>query len=202
MIKRMLFGGAIESVVLQRFEDCSLLRQVPDHQEVFADACSDQSIIVEILQREEDIPDDQICQYHFQELAVANESSESEVEDVRMLENISESAPFLQPFPVWILAGTQYVSKFKEEARNRVRLFLAVIRLEEHETDILVSVNVPIEIAPDSSSARQLDLDALQGDSNPDNAVHVFFLFLRNFKILDFGLFQGPEDAEEMEMDS
>ena len=63
MIKRMLFGGAIESVVLQRFEDCSLLRQVPDHQEVFADACSDQSIIVEILQREEDIPDDQICQF-------------------------------------------------------------------------------------------------------------------------------------------
>ena len=71
---------------------------------------------------------------------MANESSESEVEDVRMLENISESAPFLQPFPVWILAGTQYVSKFKEEARNRVRLFLAVIRLEEVCSFVSLSV--------------------------------------------------------------
>ena len=49
MIPRPLFGGAIELALPARFVDVSPFRQIPDHQEVFFDGPSDQSVIVEIL---------------------------------------------------------------------------------------------------------------------------------------------------------
>jgi hypothetical protein len=47
--KMELFGGAIRIASLpSRFKDLSDFRQVPDHQEVFSDPESDQTVIVEI----------------------------------------------------------------------------------------------------------------------------------------------------------
>lgn len=37
MKKVQLFGGAITIELLNKFEDCSILREVPDHQEMWAD---------------------------------------------------------------------------------------------------------------------------------------------------------------------
>ena len=79
---RELFGGAITSVLPSRFVDSrlftlthtaqasstysvlsltnahSLFRQVPDAQEVFVDAATDQSLIIEILEREDSLASD------------------------------------------------------------------------------------------------------------------------------------------------
>jgi hypothetical protein len=46
-----LFGGMAAIHVPQRMQDISTFRPVPDHQEVYADGSSDQSVIVEILVR-------------------------------------------------------------------------------------------------------------------------------------------------------
>lgn len=43
-----LYGGAMSLEIPSRLVDISAFRQVPDHQEVFADADTDQSVIVEI----------------------------------------------------------------------------------------------------------------------------------------------------------
>ena len=56
-VERELFGGAMRMGVPARFDDCANFRQVPDNQEVFADAQTDQSFIVEILEYEADIRD-------------------------------------------------------------------------------------------------------------------------------------------------
>lgn len=45
---RELFGGALSIELPSRFVDLSQFRQIPDHQEVFADGNTDQSIIIEI----------------------------------------------------------------------------------------------------------------------------------------------------------
>ena len=55
---RQLFDGAFECVVPKRFEDVSAFRDIPNNQEVFADAETDQSIIIEILEHQA-VADDQ-----------------------------------------------------------------------------------------------------------------------------------------------
>jgi hypothetical protein len=49
--RQPLFGGMAKIERPSRFADVSDFRPVPDHQEVFSDASTDQSFIVEILVR-------------------------------------------------------------------------------------------------------------------------------------------------------
>jgi hypothetical protein len=49
--RQPLFGGMAIIELPDRFGDVSDFRPVPDHQEVLADASTDQSIIIEILVR-------------------------------------------------------------------------------------------------------------------------------------------------------
>lgn len=51
---------------------CSNFREVPDHQEVWADANTDQSIIIEILAYEPTVTDDNVLAFHWNELASSN----------------------------------------------------------------------------------------------------------------------------------
>lgn len=85
---RKLYGGALEAAVPSRFEDVrcgvwwvwvavansllcvpfpgrntSMFRQIPDHQEVFADADTDQSIIIELNSHQEDVDDDKALRW-------------------------------------------------------------------------------------------------------------------------------------------
>ena len=49
--ERMLFGGAITCRIPERYVDVSDFRPIPDHQEVYADGGTDQSVIFEIVVR-------------------------------------------------------------------------------------------------------------------------------------------------------
>ena len=46
-----LYGGALAAAIPPACADVSAARPVPDHQEVFADAAADQSIVFEIVVR-------------------------------------------------------------------------------------------------------------------------------------------------------
>ena len=65
---RPLFGGALSTIVPEEFQDISLIRQVPDTQEVFADATTDRSVIIELLEREKEIGDDDIALHCFKDI--------------------------------------------------------------------------------------------------------------------------------------
>ena len=58
------------------------------------------------------------------------------------------------PVQCSVAVGEQSVAKYNEAASNRVRVVCAVIRLPEETTDILVAVNTPIEVHPESTSAH------------------------------------------------
>uniref|UniRef100_A0A7S2ZAB7 Uncharacterized protein n=1 Tax=Chloropicon laureae TaxID=464258 RepID=A0A7S2ZAB7_9CHLO len=51
--------------------------------------------------------------------------------------------------------GTQLVSKYREDrtAANRVQVCLGLVSIPEYETEILVTLNTPLNINPKSSSA-------------------------------------------------
>eukprot|EP01098_Paradermamoeba_levis_P009655 TRINITY_DN4039_c0_g1_i1.p1 TRINITY_DN4039_c0_g1~~TRINITY_DN4039_c0_g1_i1.p1 ORF type:complete len:117 (-),score=21.17 TRINITY_DN4039_c0_g1_i1:399-749(-) len=81
--KEELYGGAMECLIPDHWLNVCQIREVPDNQEVFVDVNSELSLIVEILEMEKDIPNDQIAQFHFFELAGENGANETEVQVVK-----------------------------------------------------------------------------------------------------------------------
>lgn len=71
--ERQLFGGAITCLVPTNFEDVSVIRQVPDHQEVLVDKESEMSLIIELLQYDESVSNDCAARHYFDDLAHFNE---------------------------------------------------------------------------------------------------------------------------------
>ena len=72
-VRRELFGGAITIMLPETFEDVSILREIPDHQEVFVDKDSEVSLIVELLEHDGTVSDEHAPTYYFKDLATCNE---------------------------------------------------------------------------------------------------------------------------------
>ena len=70
---KQLFGGAITSLIPKSFEDVSIIRQVPDHQEVFVDKYTEMSLIVELMQADESVSDELAAAHYFEDLSICNE---------------------------------------------------------------------------------------------------------------------------------
>uniref|UniRef100_A0A0R0KVC5 Uncharacterized protein n=1 Tax=Glycine max TaxID=3847 RepID=A0A0R0KVC5_SOYBN len=74
-----LFGGKIASTFPHRFQDVSNIRQVPDHQEVFADPSHDESLIFELLEFKPDVADNGSAAWFLQDLATEQDAEGSVV---------------------------------------------------------------------------------------------------------------------------
>ncbi|XP_054646863.1 ran guanine nucleotide release factor [Dunckerocampus dactyliophorus] len=149
-----LFGGAFSAVIPQSAADVSKLREIPDNQEVFAHAHTDQSLIVELLEYQAHVGDEEAARYHFEDIACSNAASQPEAQEVTSVVPLPKSELSLSVCTsAWLLTGTQCVSKYNEEARNRVRIHLGVFRLPQFDTEVLVTFNDPQRISPESSSA-------------------------------------------------
>ena len=57
-----LYGGAFSISIPSRFDDASTVRDIPNHQEVFVDGDTDQSIIIE-LNSVTDLPGEDAIRY-------------------------------------------------------------------------------------------------------------------------------------------
>ncbi|TYZ63165.1 hypothetical protein PybrP1_002060 [[Pythium] brassicae (nom. inval.)] len=190
---RELFGGAISCSIPESFADVSDFRQVPDNQEVFADAQSDQCVIVELLQREAGVRDEDSARFFFNEVASANGCAPADVEE-RHAELLSAAvaAPLLgadnraAAAVVSVVVGDQRVAKFREGdgAKNVVRVFLANIRLPSAATDVVLTVSVPLQINPASSSAG-----SFQFDNSAEVGGEVFQRAVQSFAMHDWSLF-------------
>ncbi|XP_074524658.1 ran guanine nucleotide release factor [Halichoeres trimaculatus] len=149
-----LFGGALSAALPHNTVDTSKLREIPDNQEVFAHTHTDQSLIVELVEYQTQVADQDAVRYHFEDIAGSNKASEPGA--VQVTDVVPLSQPELglsECSSAWMLSGTQCVSKFNEEAKNSVTLHLALLRLPQFSTDVLISFNDPQSISPHSSSA-------------------------------------------------
>eukprot|EP00197_Chlamydomonas_leiostraca_P012914 CAMPEP_0202864604 /NCGR_PEP_ID=MMETSP1391-20130828/4776_1 /ASSEMBLY_ACC=CAM_ASM_000867 /TAXON_ID=1034604 /ORGANISM="Chlamydomonas leiostraca, Strain SAG 11-49" /LENGTH=189 /DNA_ID=CAMNT_0049544361 /DNA_START=94 /DNA_END=660 /DNA_ORIENTATION=- len=157
LVKRELYGGAIELHIPARFVDISDFRPVPDHQEVWADAREDQSLVVEVVERLE-AGNAECGRVAWQDAAEAAESSHSELQGVQQLG--PGDVPHLLPSGVCAYAcvahGVQTVSKGRQgaDAANRVEVRMAVLRLPRAHSELLLTLNSPLSISPASQSAQ------------------------------------------------
>lgn len=153
-----LFGGALSAVLPQSATDISEVREIPDNQEVFAHAHTDQSLIVELVEYQGQVADQDAVKYHFEDIAGSNKAFEPGAFEVTGVVPLSKSEVSLSDCSsAWMLTGTQCVSKFNEEARNIVTLHLGLFRLPQFATDVLITFNDPQSISPDSSSATSAE---------------------------------------------
>ncbi|KAL4440723.1 hypothetical protein ABPG77_000432 [Micractinium sp. CCAP 211/92] len=186
LVTRPLYGGAAQIGLPQRFADISDFRPVPDHQEVFADASLDQSLVVEIVEHQP-VPDAEAAAFFFQDQAQHNEAAHAQLDEAQVLP--PAGMPGLPPECYKSLAvGQQAVSKGRQgsSALNKVQVLLCCIRLPQHGSDLLITLNSPIYIS-DKSAAAEHAGPGFKGAHL--TAPALIRQMLASFKINDWGLF-------------
>lgn len=171
----------------------SNLREVPDHQEVFADPNRDESLIFELLDIKHEVGDNESAVWFLRDIAGEQDAEDSMVlEQSGTLEAIgltSTNGPAIASIAVAQMA----IAKGRQgrEAQNLVRVYLANLRLREVTTDVLITAYEPLLINPLSESASVVGA----GPAVPAAQVgclslaEVFKLAVTNFKVHDWGLF-------------
>jgi hypothetical protein len=123
------------------------VREVPDHQEVFADVKTDQSVIVELVNMA-GVADDEAAVFHFRELASDNDALNEAV--VVNVERIGQDnlPNFAAGTVCHAVQGQQRVAKFNERtsAKNLVNIYFAVIRLP-HKQVCTLSLSLSLSAA-------------------------------------------------------
>jgi hypothetical protein len=185
-----LYGGAIVSSLPKRFEDVSQLRHIPDHQEVYADNPTDQSIIFELNQLEA-IDDEKAIEYHLNDIAEANEAFSTRIIvqgslEQKQLPNIDLDG---KNCSAYYGIGEQVVSKYHEcvDKANTIQVFMVCIRLKLYNTDFLIIFNVPTFISPHSASHQAQIIDTTLNQATLNS-------ILNSIKIVDYGLFGAQKE--------
>lgn len=178
--------------VPRSLEDVSQFRVVPDNQEAFASTDSlNQSLIVEILEYQKTVPDNQSAAFFFQEIA---ESNEVQPGGAVVKSESTHVCPQLPGIVVEIAVGTQLVYKFHEAEKEQdtrpdtVKIYLGCIRLPKHQSEIVVSLNVPLH----HTLSATVETDVPQtGDHNE----HILRAILDSVQINNWGLFMAGESG-------
>lgn len=85
-----------------------------------------------------------------------------------------------------------FLVKFNEAARNTVAVYMTLIRLPDHETDILITLNEPVTISAESSSARAVIPNALTTQTPlTSSAAEVVRTALLTLRVNDWSLFNA-----------
>lgn len=162
---------------------------MPDHQEVYSDEASDESITVEILNLAPGNNLEEAAAVHWSSLLKLNHAQAAKINEVAVCDP-SDSLPGVvlppgaasQPQLV-LMMGHMAAPKFNEKALNSVDVFLAVVRLPQQDTDILLVLNSPTAVSPESSSAKSFDAP------HPEGSLALFKSLVASFGIADWGLF-------------
>ena len=111
--------------------------------------------------------------------------------------------------PCWTLAGYQRIVKGHYRGSvggsqgglaQYVIIFLVVFRLEEKETDVVISLNYPVRKEEEVEAIHKDDvrdvltwIDNAPGVSDAENTLKDI---IANFEIVDWSLFDGDDEEE------
>ena len=79
--------------------------------------------------------------------------------------------------------------KFNEQSANEIFVIVCCLRLPHVTTDILISINSPLAISPESSSAEAVVPALVAGHAAREVVAAEFTAMVASFTIRDFGLF-------------
>lgn len=179
-----LYGGAITTFIPDGFLDASMLREVPDTQEVYVNSRQDaeaansedglgtnESVIVDLLQRVEAADDESALQVHLEDITALNGGDGFEI----IKKEVAKDGTI-----TCILAESAY-KWGKKDLKETLVICLALKRLEDVQTDVVISVNVP------------LLQNELQGQDEIPPRIQACYKILQEmvnqFKIVDKSLF-------------
>lgn len=163
-----LYGGAMRVRLPSSMVDVSDFRQVPDNQEVYSNADTGASLIVELLGRERAVSNTDAGAFFFRDLAKDNGCPADQIQHETtvllppsaypLLSRAAPSSSGSQPCDYACLTtGLQRISKYTNEKgrENEVFVGLAVLRFTPPvSTEILVSLSCPAHIHAGSSEAK------------------------------------------------
>jgi len=216
----LLFGGAIRLAIPSKWRDVSDIRQVPDHQEVYQDCTfaggiipssspgtiegTGGCLIVEILERQDDVKDAEAAKYFFTDLAEANGETVGEIfnpnvwnagysqsNNTRPTDEKDNLMPSLSArVKVCTCSGFHSVSPLKnrtslEEGKAPlIRVELAVVRLKAVETDLLITMSMPTTTETMKTMSNETKKENERKEFSP-----LFQLVLKSLDIKDWSLF-------------
>jgi len=115
--------------------------------------------------------------FHFDSLGHDNDAQSSEIKSISHPLN-AHNEDDKTPIPI-ILEGLQQVPKFNQQAPDTVQILMAVYRIEQKNTDLVVTFNIPKLVQQGSQIEEKTQLAA---------AEH-FKIFVKSLQIVDLGLF-------------
>ena len=183
-----LYGGAMSIVVPKRFRDVSDFRPVPDSQEVFTCLDTSETLIVEILQYQNDVSDEKAAKFFFEELAEQNDASSFSILSSELLP-VSSRPKLPSSTCVTFLRGIQDAAKFREKSKNKIAVFQCVVRLRNVLADLLITLTVPIQINLSSSSAKVVTDSVLKHGVDLRDSENLLRTMIHSFAVLDWSLF-------------
>ncbi|EDO18009.1 hypothetical protein Kpol_1054p57 [Vanderwaltozyma polyspora DSM 70294] len=178
-----LYGGAINTVIPKGFLDVSLLREVPDTQEVYVNSRQegeefhdglgrDESIIVDLLQEVEATNELEALQTHINELTTLNDATDCEYFKHDKPTDNSQICILMESAKKW----------GKPELQENVVICMGLIRLLEYSTDVVITINIPL------GKTINEDQDILE-HPNIMAAYDLLREMVKQFKVVDPSLF-------------
>ncbi|KAH3902406.1 related to Nuclear import protein MOG1 [Saccharomycodes ludwigii] len=155
LVSTDLYGGAIKIDLPPGFMDVSMLREIPDNQEVYVNSRTEQeikdnkycdglgsqeSIIIDLLQRVKADSDFEALKIHLNEISEINQTVGG-YEIIKTDEIESNTDDKCKAFSA-IIRETSLKWGKKSEA-HLLNICVGIIRLSAYDTDVLISINVP-----------------------------------------------------------
>eukprot|EP00850_Spirogloea_muscicola_P010069 SM000058S18499 [mRNA] locus=s58:223337:225567:+ [translate_table: standard] len=159
---RSLSMGSAAAIQLR----CGLrpqLRGAERVQEVFVDGARDESVIVELLELKPNVDDAAAAVWFLEDLATEQEATNAGTGLEASGPLLAEHVPLMDPAIAKSMAvGTLAISKYKQgpEASNIVKCHVAVLRLKNVNTDVLITVYEPLHISGHSEVAQTVGAGA------------------------------------------
>lgn len=178
-----LYGGAISSEVPSDAIDVSTFRQIPDTQEVYLlekPTGLDQSLIFDLLVRVDAESLAEVVAVHLDDILDGPASQIAPIESFTNVHLGCETHSFLvKPGPTKV-----------ESSEAKLFMLLVILRIEKVETDVVVTMNVPVEMAEVTAETFQKELDdILSGTSTIGSAYSVIKTASSSLRVLDWALF-------------
>eukprot|EP00164_Ancoracysta_twista_P001810 GFYU01002377.1.p1 GENE.GFYU01002377.1~~GFYU01002377.1.p1 ORF type:complete len:233 (-),score=47.81 GFYU01002377.1:178-810(-) len=178
-MSRPLYGGYCQCDIPAQYVDVSNVREVPDNQEVLLEPNSNKCVIVEIVEYQDQISNEAIAKYHFDDIAEANKSGEFKVSQLGA-NGISVpqlgaglSATENAAINASAIAGQQHVANFNEPDAKPINIYVGTIRIPHKTTEILFTINDP----------------DVQGTGPTQTGLQELHHYMQTFTIRDWSLF-------------
>lgn len=153
-----LYGGAITTVLPEGFLDVSVLREVPDTQEVYVNSRDpasavandglgyNESIILDLLQRVPVENDREALDFHLKEIGELNGSTDWKLLKYdNKLQGPSLLTPGAVPQTCILLESVAKWGRQNNAPSQVLMSCIALLRLKDVDTDVLITVNVPLD---------------------------------------------------------